>query len=71
MSLPKDYLYILDHIEYILTTTVVRLCLVLCLTFKMLASLGHDSMEEIDDGPCTQLFDIFLKIYLSCLENSA
>jgi hypothetical protein len=37
-SLPKNYLYILDHIEYILTTTVVRLCLVLCLTFKMLAS---------------------------------
>jgi len=39
-SLPKDYLYILDHIEYILTIMVVRLCSVLCLTFKMLASLS-------------------------------
>jgi hypothetical protein len=38
--LPKDYLYILDYNEYILTTMVVRLCLVLCLTFKMLASLS-------------------------------
>jgi hypothetical protein len=35
-SLPKDYLYILDHIEYILTTMVVRLCLVLCLPLKCL-----------------------------------
>jgi hypothetical protein len=39
-SLPNDYLYVLDHIEYILTTMVLKLCLVICLTFKMLASLS-------------------------------
>ena len=44
-SLPKDYLYILDHIEYILTTMVVRLCLVFCLTFKMLASLSQGVIQ--------------------------
>ena len=38
--LPKDYMYILDHIEYILTTMIVRLCLALYVTFKMLASLS-------------------------------
>ena len=43
--LPKDYLYILDHIEYILTTMVVRLCSVLCLTFKMLAFLSQGVIQ--------------------------
>jgi hypothetical protein len=41
MSLSKDYLNIIDHIEDILTSSVARLGLVVCLTFKMLAFLSN------------------------------
>ena len=40
MCLSKYYFHILDHIEYILTSLVARLDLVVCLTFKMLAFLS-------------------------------
>ena len=40
-SLSKDYLHIIDHIEYILTCSVARLGLVVCLIFKMLAFLSY------------------------------
>ena len=40
MCLSKYYIHILDHIEYILTSSVARLGLVVCLTFKMLAFLS-------------------------------
>ena len=40
MGLSKYYFHILEHIEYILTSSVARLGLVVCLTFKMLAFLS-------------------------------
>ena len=39
-SLSKYYFHIIDHIEDILTSSVVRLGLVVCLTFKMVAFLS-------------------------------
>ena len=65
MCLSKYYFHILDHIEYILTSSVARLGLVVCLTFKILAFfLMGDSQEEIDDGQGTRPFDIFSRVYL-------
>ena len=40
MCLSKYYFHILDHIEYIHTSLVAQLCLVVCLTFKMIAFLS-------------------------------
>ena len=40
MCLSKYYFHIIDYIEYILTSSVARLGLVVCLTFKMLAFLS-------------------------------
>jgi hypothetical protein len=55
-SLSKDYLHIIDHIVYILTCSVARLGLVVCLTFKMLAFLSYgvicrkkSSMDKVHD----------------------
>ena len=41
MSFSKDDFHIIDHIEYILTGSVVRLGQVVCLPFKMLAFLSY------------------------------
>jgi len=60
MSLSKDYLHIIDHIEYILTCSVARLGLVICLTFKIyLSFLWGDLQEEIVDGQVHNLSTLF------------
>ena len=41
MSFSKDDFHIIDHIEYILTSSVARLGQVVCLPFKMLAFLSY------------------------------
>ena len=55
-SLSKYYFHIIDHIEDVLTSSVARLGLVVCLTFKMLAFLSYgvicskkSSMPKVHD----------------------